>query len=242
MRFLSLLKELGTEDEPVQTPREKAEEIPCSYQLMIDTEEDLKALIARLKTKKRSASTRRRPISGRCSPALLALGLACSRGKPGTSLSMGPSREQKVLSLLRPLLENPRIGFIGHNIKYDLHVLLNEGIALKKIGFDTLLASYLISPQTQRHNLDDLSLEKFGKAKIPIEELIGKGKKQITMDDVPLEKITEYCCEDVDYTLRLKKLFEKELEKLELTPLFNRSNFPSSPFSPTWSGTGSSST
>ena len=68
--------------------------------------------------------------------------------------------KKKALELLKPLLENPDIGFIGHNIKYDLHVLANEGISVKRVAFDTILASYLIAPHTQRHNLDELTLEK----------------------------------------------------------------------------------
>jgi DNA polymerase-1 len=99
-------------------------------------------------------------------------------------------------------------------------------VKISRICFDTILASYLINPQTQRHNLDLLTLEKFGKVKIPIEDLIGKGKKQISMADVPLQKISDYCCEDVDYTLRLKEVFEKELKHLNLSLVFEQIELP----------------
>ena len=88
---------------------------------------------------------------------------------------------------------------------------------LKHISFDTLLASYVLDPQNRRHNLDELALEKFKHVKIPIESLIGKGKNEISMRDVPIEKVSEYCCEDIDYTTRLKEfLFEEELQERKL--------------------------
>ncbi len=129
------------------------------------------------------------------------------------------------LSLLKPLLENPNIAFIGHNIKYDMHTLLNHGITLKNIGFDTMVASYLLNAHSNRHNLDSLTLEKFGHTKIPIEHLIGK-KGQISMMDVPVLLVCDYCGEDVDYTLRLKEAFEKELHERSLWKLFTEIEMP----------------
>jgi DNA polymerase-1 len=223
MRFLSLLKELGVEEE--RPTSKQVEEIPCAYHL-VDSEEDLKALVVRLESEKEicvdTETTDVRPMLAE----LVGIGFGVHPGEAWYVPLNGTVSRQKVLHHLKPLLENPEIRWIGHNIKYDLHVLLNAGIALKGVAFDTILASYLINPQTQRHNLDDLSLEKFGKVKIPIEELIGKRKKQITMDQVPLDKIAAYCCEDVDYTLRLKKLFEQNLSQLELTDLFEQIEIP----------------
>jgi DNA polymerase-1 len=154
------------------------------------------------------------------------VGLAVTPGEAWYIPLNGKIPREKVIKALKGLLENPSIGWIGHHLKYDLHVCLNEGISPATIAFDTLLASYLINPQTQRHNLDELALEHFRKTKIPIEELLGKGKKQITMDAVPIEKVAAYCCEDVDYTLRLKQLFEPELLKLGLTSLFEQIEIP----------------
>lgn len=220
MRFMSLLRELGVEEEPPAKGKPVREPIAQHYHL-VDEEQALIELIARLEKEKEicvdTETTDLRPMQAR----VVGIGLGVSPGKAWYV----PAKEN-FLSLLKPLLENPRISFIGHNIKYDLHVLKNEGIGLSNVAFDTMLASYLISPQTQRHNLDALSLEKLGEVKIPIEDLIGKGKKQISMGDVPLDKITAYCCEDVDYTLRLKKIFEKDLEILELIPLFQHIELP----------------
>lgn len=225
MRFLSLLKELGDEEVPPHHEHVQTEKIQEDY-ILVDDEAQLLELLERLQEEKEicidTETTDIRPMLA----SIVGVGLGVEPGKAWYIPCNGNLGKKKVLAALKPLLENPNIGFIGHNIKYDLHVLLNEGIALKTVAFDTILASYLISPQTQRHNLDDLTLEKFGKVKIPIEDLIGKGKKQITMDAVPLEKITAYCCEDIDYTLRLKKFFEKKLTALELKDLFEKIELP----------------
>ena len=215
MHFHSLLKELAPQVSKTE----------CHY-LLINEEKELEELLLRLMQEKQicldTETTDVRPMRA----SLVGIGLATEAGKAWYIPLNANLDRAKTLALLKPLLENPHIGFIGHNIKYDLHVLLNEGISLKNICFDTMLASYLISPHTQRHNLDDLCLEKFGKVKIPITDLIGKGAKQITMQEVALDKITAYCCEDVDYTLRLKILFEKQLDQLELCPLFQQVELP----------------
>lgn len=120
---------------------------------------------------------------------------------------------EHVLKGIKPLLENPKLGFYGHNIKYDYHVLRNYDIKISNITFDTILASYILNSHSRQHNLDTLTLELFGKVKIPIVNLIGKGKKEISMRDVPIPQVSEYCCEDVHYTIRLKQHLEKELDE-----------------------------
>lgn len=225
MRFMSLLRELGVEEEaPVKGTLEVGP-IAQHYHLVND-EKTLIDLVARLGEAREicidTETTHLRPMQAQ----LIGIGLGTHPGEAWYVPLNGHLNREQVLRTVKPLLENPQIGFIGHNIKYDLHVLLNENIHVKNIAFDTMLASYLISPQTQRHNLDALSLEKLGEVKIPIEELIGKGKKQISMNDVPLDKITAYCCEDVDFTLRLKEIFENDLKLLELIPLYQQIELP----------------
>ena len=224
MGFLSLLKMLGEEETPksaVHADKKKSGD----YHL-IDDEQALIDLAAQLEKESElcidTETTSVEPMLAH----LVGIGLGVSAGVAWYIPCNGKLGKKKVLSILKPLLENPRIGWIGHNIKYDLHVLLNVGISLSNIAFDTILASYLINPQTQRHNLDDLSFEHFHHRKIPIEELIGKGKKQIGMEQVPLDQVTAYCCEDVDFTLRLKEKFEKKLDALELKPLFEQIELP----------------
>ncbi len=99
----------------------------------------------------------------------------------------------------------------GQNSKYDCIVLNNYGIEVKGLTFDTMLASYLLNPTLRQHNLDALAFEHFNIVKIPTKDLIGSGKSQITMREVPMEKVARYACEDADVTERLRRLFEPRL-------------------------------
>jgi len=138
----------------------------------------------------------------------------------GISLSIEPGKAwyvtEKFAPLLKEVLENEKIGKIGHNLKYDAEVLLNAGIDLKPIAFDTMLASYVVSPNSRAHGLDGLVFTLLGHEMIPIEALIGKnGRGQKIMSQVPLEDVAEYSCEDADYSLRLAHHFRTELKKLD---------------------------
>jgi DNA polymerase-1 len=138
----------------------------------------------------------------------------------------GALEEKKVVEELRSFFARAQGSFFGHNLKYDWHILENLDIHIKKISFDTILASYLLQPQNRRHNLDDLTLEKLKHVKISIESLIGKGKSEISMQGVPVEQVKDYCCEDIDYTTRLKELFEEELAERKLERLFHDIEIP----------------
>ncbi|HNG46094.1 MAG TPA: DNA polymerase I [Agitococcus sp.] len=116
-----------------------------------------------------------------------------------------------VLKQLKPLLENPHIGKIGQHLKYDTHVLANHGISLQGIVFDTMLASYVLDATATRHNLDDLAKHYLNYQTTTFEELAGKGVKQLTFDQIEVEKASHYACEDADITLRLKELFVPKL-------------------------------
>lgn len=127
---------------------------------------------------------------------------------------------EEILKRLKPLLEDERIKKWGQNIKYDLIVLANQGIELQGIEFDTMIASYLLNPSQRQHNLDSLSLKYLNYKKIPTSSLIGKGRSQISMKDVPLEKVATYACEDADITLRLKNVLEPRLKEAKIISLF----------------------
>ncbi len=133
---------------------------------------------------------------------------------------------QEVKPMLRPILENSEIKKNGQNIKYDLTVLARSGLEVAGVDFDTMVASYLIDPSLRQHNLDALSLLYFNYQKVATKELIGSGKKQITMAEVPLEKISFYACEDADFTQRLRTVLEPKLIELELKPLFDEVELP----------------
>ena len=132
----------------------------------------------------------------------------------------------EMLRLIKPLLEDASVGKIGHNIKYDMIVLKRAGITLQGVVMDTMVASYLTDPSRLRHNLDDLSLHYFNYQKIPISKLIGTGSKSITFDHVPVEKATEYACEDADMTFRLADTLTPLLKKDGLDALFTTMELP----------------
>ncbi len=131
-----------------------------------------------------------------------------------------------VLGRLKPVLLDPKIKKCGQNIKYDWLVLKQAGIDLQGVTFDTMVAAYLINPSARRFNLDALALEYFNLTKIPTEAIIGKGRKQICMDQVPLDQVAEYACEDADVTWRLMQVLAPRLKENEIEDLFQDVEVP----------------
>ncbi|MDO9873103.1 DNA polymerase I [Glaesserella parasuis] len=130
------------------------------------------------------------------------------------------------LAQLKPILENPNIRKIGQNIKYDLTIFARNGIELQGVAFDTMLQSYTLD-STGRHNMDDLAERYLGHQTIPFEELAGKGKNQLTFDQIELDKATEYAGEDAEITMKLHQLLWSELQKTpELVKLFEQIEMP----------------
>ncbi|MGV6858290.1 MAG: DNA polymerase I [bacterium] len=120
-----------------------------------------------------------------------------------------------VLTQLRPLLENRNVAKVGHNLKYDRSVLLNHGIELQGIQHDTMLESYVLNSTASRHDLDSLALRHLNHQTIHFEDVAGKGKNQITFNQVSLEVATPYAAEDADICLQLHDIFWTELKALD---------------------------
>ena len=112
-----------------------------------------------------------------------------------------------VFEQIRPLLEDPHKAKLGHHLKYDRNVLLNHGIRLRGIAYDSMLESYVLDSTASRHDLDSLCEKYLSHTNIKFEEVAGKGAKQLTFDQVPLEQAAPYAAEDADMTLRLHRLF-----------------------------------
>jgi DNA polymerase-1 len=136
---------------------------------------------------------------------------------PGLSL---PFTRNEIMQKLKPVLENASIKKCAHNAKYDTMVLDKYGITVKGLKFDTMIAGYLLDPDERQYGLDAQSLKFLNIAKIPTSDLIGKGKEQKNMADVPLDQIAEYACEDADCTYQLWKFFEPRLKEKKLEKLF----------------------
>jgi len=116
-----------------------------------------------------------------------------------------------ILEKLRPLLENPHKAKLGQNLKYDMHVLANHGIALRGIAHDTMLESYVLNSTATKHNMDDLAKEYLGIETIHYEDIAGKGAKQIGFQEVSIEQAAPYAAEDADITLQLHQLLNAKL-------------------------------
>jgi DNA polymerase-1 len=134
--------------------------------------------------------------------------------------------EDYVLGQLKPFLEDDKVSKIGHNIKYDLEILKRSGVAINGIGFDTMIASYLLNPSASGHKLDDVAFKYLQRQMIPIKDLIGSGSKQIPMSQVPIAKVSDYACEDAEVTLHLKYLLEPQLVEYDLEDIFTNLELP----------------
>ena len=133
---------------------------------------------------------------------------------------------QVLVELFRPFFESSAIEKIGQNLKYDLKVLHKYKLEVKGPLFDTMIAHYLINAD-MRHNMEVLAETYLNYSPISIIELIGKkGKNQLSMRDVSLEKLTEYAVEDADITFQLASHFKKELTDAETLKLFNDIEIP----------------
>lgn len=130
------------------------------------------------------------------------------------------------LSRLKPILESPVIEKVGQNIKYDLSIFARHGINVQGVTYDTMLLSYVLD-STGRHNMDDLAKRYLGHQTISFEEIAGKGKGQLTFDQIPLEQATTYAAEDADITMKLQQvLWEKVSEQPTLVELYRTMELP----------------
>ena len=133
---------------------------------------------------------------------------------------------EEVRPHLQSFFEDKKLRIIGQNIKYDYKVLAKWGLDLADPYFDTMIASYLCDPNSRRHGLDAMAYDLLGYDCISYEDIVGKGAKQKTMDEIPPEAVYEYACEDADITFRLYKILEKKLSKAKLEKVFYNIEMP----------------
>lgn len=133
---------------------------------------------------------------------------------------------KSTMDSLRPLLENRLIRKVGQNIKYDMQVLANNGIQLKGICFDTMVASYLLNPARTGHGLDALAQEHLAHKMVSYEDVTGKGKDQINFAQVAIEAASQYAAEDADATWLLRQKFVPKLAEENLSELFQTVEMP----------------
>jgi len=190
------------------------------YQL-VDTDEKFRSFIADVGQQKMIAidteTTSLDPISAK----LVGISMSWRDGEAVFVLPKPAWLEQ-----LRAIFSDSKIGKAGHNLKFDLQSLETAGIAVTGIAFDTMVASYLLNPGSRQHNLGDLAFSEFGYQMQEITDLIGKGKDQRTMADVPVQQVSDYSCADADYTFRLVGKLKLALEQRNQLGLLEKIELP----------------
>ena len=225
--FSSMLSGLDNESDAEEKPPEP---IHKSYETVL-TKTAFDKWVKKLKQNKIFAldleTTNLQPVKARA----VGISFSCGAGEacyiPLAHSYLGVPEQLEmswVFGKLKPLLEDSKIKKVGQNIKYDYIVLKNEGVHLKGIVFDTMLASYLLNPSRRGHNMDALALEHFGHTTIKYKDLVGTASNEVGFDEVEVERATEYAAEDADITWRLYEKLSASLkgedfkifEKLEL--------------------------
>ena len=194
---------------------------------LVDTSEKLNELVLSLQNAKRIAVDTETTSLDTFEAELAGMSFSIEPGKARfISFNHSALQRESTLEILRPLLENPSILKTGQNLKYDILVLKKYGIELSPVGFDTMLASYVLDPEEQ-HNLDDMAARHLGYRTTTFEELVGAGKTKLSIYDVEPGKLSDYGCQDADLALQLEDMFRKKLEgEKELLWLCENIEFP----------------
>ncbi len=213
--FKSLLADLPEGEGTTAQPA--AEKVESHYETILD-EKALNKLVKQLKKAKEFAldleTTSKHPTRAE----MVGISFSWAEGEacyiPVSHRYLGVPEQldkKKVIAALKPLLEDAKLKKFGHNIKYDLIVLVNEGVQLKGVAFDSMLASYVLDPSKRQHGMDELALEMLGHQNITYSDVAGKGAKQIGFDEVAIDVAAEYAAEDSDITWRLTHALKARL-------------------------------
>ncbi|MFH1919491.1 MAG: DNA polymerase I [Planctomycetota bacterium] len=235
-RVLELFQEFGFRSlaEKVDAlegkPAPRKPEIRAEYRL-VDTPEALEAFVGQLRQQKCiSLDTETTSVWPRWAQ-LVGLSFAWKDDEAWYLPVRAPAGQrcldpEKTLEALRPVLEDRAIEKVGQNLKYDMIVLRSAGVELAGVAFDTMVASYLLDAGQRNHNLDDLALRYLDHTTIKISELIGTGKNQKRMDEVPVGQVADYAGEDALLPLRLRPLLAEKLAEAGLEKLLTELELP----------------
>lgn len=213
-----------------EEPNDSPTEWEHSYQL-IDTPAGLESLLVQLdKVELIAFDTETTALSPRAAK-LVGISLAWADGEAAYIPVRGPAGdtvlpEELVVEKLKPLLEDANIKKVGQNLKYDITVMRGVGVRVQGAEFDTMIASYLLDAGERSHNLDVLSERYLGHQTTKIKDLIGTGKKQKQMDEVPVAAVSDYAAEDADVPFRLRSLLHDRLDQQGLLSLNDELEVP----------------
>lgn len=227
LEFKSLIPKLPTVEGAKTINPEDAQAIKAKVNgnyIAVTGREQMESLLAGMKDQKEFVFDTETTGLGAIDNDLVGISLCWEQGKayyvPAEAL------REKYSEPLYAIFRDPAIKKTAHNAKYDYLVLKKFGIVVAGIYFDTMIAAYLLSPGSRSHDLDSLAFSEFGYQMQPIEELIGKGKKQISMAEVTTDKISFYACEDADYTFRLRQKLAPNLRQEGLEKIFFEIEMP----------------
>lgn len=219
LQFKKWLTELGVDAQVGAGTDVTAEFKPGEYQTIFEQEE-LLAWVGRMADSEGFAfDTETTSISAQAAE-LVGVSFAVQAGEAAYvpvahSYMDAPDQLSRdwVLEQLKPLLEDPELPKIGQNLKYDMSVLANYGISLRGARFDTMLQSYVLDSVSSRHDMDTLSQNHLGHTPVPFSDVAGKGKAQLTFDQIDIDKAGHYAAEDADVTLRLHNVLMPKLSR-----------------------------
>ena len=198
------------DDNKIKAKEEKIDLKKYNYEL-VNSEEKFKKLIENLEKAKEFAidteTTSIKPVEANL------VGMSFSINNKSWYLPRNIiDKFESLKNKLGEILKNENIKKIAHNGKYDLIVLKNYGFNLN-IDFDTMIAAHIITSNSRGNSLDNLAFQELGHQMMSYEDIVGKGKNKIKIEEVDLEKLAYYSCEDADYTYQLKKIFAEKLAK-----------------------------
>jgi DNA polymerase I len=193
--------------------------IECKY-VLVDTPQKFELFLSELRQQKRFAFDTETNALGAMTSELVGLSFSWARHTGhyvpvrGPDNCPLPGECEAVLAALRPVMEDPAVNMVGHNLKYDLIAMRQAGIHVRGVALDTMIAAFLIDASRLRYGIDDLARDLLRFKKIQTIDLIGRGKNQISMQQVPLERIACYAAEDADIAWRLAELLGQKLNEI----------------------------
>ncbi|HTF56868.1 MAG TPA: DNA polymerase I [Planctomycetota bacterium] len=227
LEFTRLLQDLG------EAPAPERKTISYEKYRTVFTPDELKETVAELRKARTISLDLETTSADPMRAAIVGITVCVREGESRyipvghTYLGAPPQRPVKeVLDALRPILEDPERRIVGQNIKYDALVLSRHGVEVASIAFDTMVASYLVNPDQGPHNLASISRNYLGHDMILYEDVVGRGAKQTTFDQVPIDQARDYSGEDADVVFRLVPMLQERLEKDGLSDLMRDVELP----------------